>query len=119
MPTFMDGNCTRCIIWASACSASPRPACLPELYPVYYWFLGALSLIPGIDSLSLAAYIPGVQPTAGLEQISGHPVQLLPLASALSALFLILLTWALAWATGNDRRTAFASGLVLLTGFCL
>lgn len=89
----------------------------PELYPVYHWFLSALSLIPGIGNLSLAAYIPGVQPTAGLEQISGYPVQLLPIASALSALFLILLTWALARATGNDRRTAFASGLVLLTGF--
>ena len=96
-------------------AASGLPS--PELYPVYHWFLSALSLIPGIDSLSLAAYIPGVQPTAGLEQISGYPVQLLPLASALSALFLILLTWALARATGNDRRTAFASGLVLLTGF--
>ena len=96
-------------------AASGLPS--PELYPVYHWFLSALSLIPGIDSLSLAAYIPGVQPTAGLEQISGYPVQLLPIASALSALFLILLTWALARATGNDRRTAFASGLVLLTGF--
>ena len=72
-------------------AASGLPS--PELYPVYHWFLSALSLIPGIDSLSLAAYIPGVQPTAGLEQISGYPVQLLPLASALSALFLILLTW--------------------------
>ena len=96
-------------------AASGLPS--PELYPVYHWFLSALSLIPGIGSLSLAAYIPGVQPTAGLEQISGYPVQLLPIASALSALFLILLTWALARATGNDRRTAFASGLVLLTGF--
>jgi len=96
-------------------AASGLPS--PELYPVYHWFLSALSLIPGIDSLSLAAYIPGVQPTTGLEQISGYPVQLLPIASALSALFLILLTWALARATGNDRRTAFASGLVLLTGF--
>lgn len=96
-------------------AASGLPA--PELYPVYHWFLSALSLIPGLDSLSLAAYIPGVQPTAGLEQISGYPVQLLPIASALSALFLILLTWALARATGSDRRTAFASGLVLLTGF--
>ena len=96
-------------------AASGLPS--PELYPVYHWFLSALSLIPGIDSLSLAAYIPGVQPTAGLEQISGYPVQLLPIASALSVLFLILLTWALARATGNDRRTAFASGLVLLTGF--
>ena len=83
-------------------AASGLPS--PELYPVYHWFLSALSLIPGIDSLSLAAYIPGVQPTAGLEQISGYPVQLLPIASALSALFLILLTWALARATGNDRR---------------
>ena len=96
-------------------AASGLPS--PELYPAYHWFLSALSLIPGIDSLSLAAYIPGVQPTAGLEQISGYPVQLLPIASALSALFLILLTWALARTTGNDRRTAFASGLVLLTGF--
>ena len=50
-------------------AASGLPS--PELYPVYHWFLSALSLIPGIDSLSLAAYIPGVQPTAGLEQISG------------------------------------------------
>ncbi len=96
-------------------AASGLPS--PEFYPVYHWFLSALSLIPGLDSLSLAAYIPGVQPTAGLEQLSGYPVQLLPIASALSALFLILLTWALARATGNDRRTAFASGLVLLTGF--
>lgn len=96
-------------------AASGLPS--PELYPVYHWFLSALSLIPGLDGLSLAAYIPGVQPTAGLEQISGYPVLLLPIASALSALFLILLTWALARATGNDRRTAFASGLVLLTGF--
>ena len=45
-------------------AASGLPS--PELYPVYHWFLSALSLIPGIDSLSLAAYIPGVQPTAGL-----------------------------------------------------
>ena len=96
-------------------AASGLPS--PELYPVYHWFLSALSLIPGLDGLSLAAYIPGVQPTAGLEQISGYPVLLLPIASALSALFLILVTWALARATGNDRRTAFASGLVLLTGF--
>lgn len=96
-------------------AASSLPS--PELYPVYHWFLSALSLIPGLGGLSLAAYIPGVQPTAGLEQISGYPVLLLPIASALSALFLILVTWALARATGNDRRTAFASGLVLLTGF--
>lgn len=96
-------------------AASGLPS--PELYPVYHWFLSALSLIPGLGGLSLAAYIPGVQPTAGLEQISGYPVLLLPIASALSALFLILVTWALARATGNDRRTAFASGLVLLTSF--
>ena len=32
MPTFMDGSCTRCIIWASACSASPRPACPPPSF---------------------------------------------------------------------------------------
>ena len=36
-------------------AASGLPS--PELYPVYHWFLSALSLIPGIDSLSLAAYI--------------------------------------------------------------
>ena len=34
-------------------AASGLPS--PELYPVYHWFLSALSLIPGIDSLSLAA----------------------------------------------------------------
>lgn len=86
----------------------------PDMYPVYHWFLSALNFIPGIGHLSLAAYLPGVQPTAGLEQLGGYPILLLPLATALAALFLILLTWGLARATGNDRRTAFAAGLVLL-----
>ena len=93
--------------------AASLPA--PDVYPVYHWFLTTLACIPGLDDLSLAAFLPGVQPTAGLEQLTGYPVLLLPLASALATLFLVLLTWGLARATGNDRRTAFAAGLVLLT----
>lgn len=91
----------------------------PDFYPVYHWFLTALNALPGLDAFSLAAWLPGVQPTAGLEQFVNYPTALLPLASALSTLCLILLTWGLARAAGNDRRTALASGLVLLTSLAL
>lgn len=80
--------------------------------PVYTWFLKGLSLIPGLDGLLSA--IPCVIP-AGAAGISPYP-ELLPLGTALASLFLVLLTWCLARATGNDRKTAFASGLVLLAG---
>ncbi len=86
----------------------------PDFYPVYHWFMSGLSLIPGIETLSLSNWLPDVQPSAGLESFAGYPVSLLPLAAALSALCMVLLTWGLARATGNDRRTAFASGLVVL-----
>ena len=81
-----------------------------DMTPVYNWFLKGLSQIPGIDSL-LAA-IPGTIP-AGIANISPYP-ELLPLGTALASLFLVLLTWYLARATGSDRKVAFASGLVLL-----
>lgn len=91
----------------------------PDFYPVYEWFLAGLSALPGLDAFSLAVWLPGVQPTAGLEHFVRYPVAMLPLASALSALCLVLLTWGLARGTGNDRRTALASGLVLLTSLTL
>ena len=88
----------------------------PILFPVYHWFLSGLALIPGLETL-LARYsaLPGITPTAGLEHFLGYPTALLPLATCLSTLFFILLTWALARAVGCDRKTALASGLVLLT----
>lgn len=91
----------------------------PDLYPVYGWFLSALNAIPGIEALSLGTWLPGILPTAGLEHLAPYPLDVLPLASALAALFLLLLTWALARATSNDRRIAFASGLVLLSSLTL
>ncbi|WP_294625101.1 hypothetical protein [uncultured Bilophila sp.] len=91
----------------------------PDLYPVYDWFLSALNAIPGIGALSLGTWLPGIFPAAGLEHLAPYPVDVLPLASALAALFLLLLTWTLARATSNDRRIAFASGLVLLSSLTL
>ena len=85
---------------------------MSDMTPVYTWFLKGLSLIPGLDGLLSA--IPCVIP-AGAAGISPYP-ELLPLGTALASLFLVLLTWCLARATGNDRKTAFASGLVLLAG---
>lgn len=116
LPTFMGRELHALhdlgigLLGGAAVSGLPAP----DMYPVYHWFVSALSAIPGISHLSLAAYLPGVQPTAGLKQLGGYPILLLPLTTALAALFLILLTWGLARATGNDRRTAFAAGLVLL-----
>ena len=85
---------------------------ISDMTPVYNWFLKGLSLIPGLDSL--LASIPGIIP-AGVSSISPYP-ELLPLGTALASLFLVLLTWCLARATGSNRKVAFAAGLVLLTG---
>ncbi len=85
---------------------------ISDMTPVYNWFLKGLSRIPGIDSF--IATLPGIIP-AGVGSISPYP-ELLPLGTALTSLFLVLLTWCLARATGSNHKTAFASGLVLLSG---
>lgn len=103
------------VVGGAAATALPAP----DLYPVYQWFLSVLDAIPGIEALSLENWLPGVSPAAGLENLAPYPIALLPLASALAALFLILLTWGLARATSNDRRIAFAAGLVLLSSLTL
>ena len=59
--------------------------------PLYFWFLELLDRIPGVD-----------QPL------------LFFLGTSLSAVLFIAVTWLLARATGHDRRTSFAAGLVAL-----
>lgn len=72
--------------------------------PVFGWFLAGLGQIPGLATL------PGLFP----EYISDP--SLVPVAASLATLLLVLLTWALARATGNNAQTAFAAGLVVLAG---
>lgn len=116
LPTFLGRELHALHDLTSALTGMAAGLPSPDLYPVYHWFLGGLGHIPGAAAFSLAQWIPGAHPTAGLEQITGYPVALLPIASALSTLFLIILTWGLSRATGNDRRTSFAAGLVMLVG---
>ncbi|MEG2140631.1 MAG: hypothetical protein RRY20_07585, partial [Bilophila sp.] len=75
--------------------------------PVFGWFLTTLEHIPGLDTLS--GLIPG---------FVADPL-VLPLATCLTTLLLVQLTWVLARATGNDTRTALASGLVVLAALTL
>ncbi|MCH5276909.1 MAG: glycosyltransferase family 39 protein [Desulfovibrionaceae bacterium] len=63
----------------------------PDKPPLYFWLLQLLDRIPGVD-----------QPL------------LFFLATALSAVLFIAVTWLLARATGHDRRVSFAAGLVAL-----
>lgn len=65
-----------------------------DMPPLYFWFLRGLDLVPHVD-----------QPL------------LFFLGTALSAMLYIGAIWLLARATGHDRRTAFASGLLALTTF--
>ena len=66
----------------------------PDTPPLYFWFMDALTKIPGL---------PVSAPTA------------LFLAVAVSHALFIGSIWALARGTGFDRRVAFASGLVALS----
>ncbi len=65
-----------------------------DMPPLYFWFLKGLDRLPHVD-----------QPL------------LFFLGSALSAMLYISAIWLLARATGHDRRTAFAAGLLALTSF--
>ncbi len=65
-----------------------------EMPPLYFWFLRGLDLIPRVD-----------------------PPMLFFLGTALSAMLYVGSIWLLALATGHDRRTALASGLMALGSF--
>ena len=65
-----------------------------EMPPLYFWFLRGLDLIPRVD-----------------------PPMLFFLGTALSAMLYVGSIWLLARATGHDRRTALASGLLALGTF--
>lgn len=65
-----------------------------DMPPLYFWFLKGLNQLPHVD-----------QPL------------LFFLGTALSAMLYISAIWLLARATGHDRRTAFAAGLLALTSF--
>ncbi len=84
----------------------------PASSPVYTWFVQALGHIPGLDnSMSgLAAVFSTEMSAPNLDTV------LIQSAAVLAALLTVLSTWCLARATGSDRKTAFAAGLVLLTG---
>lgn len=66
----------------------------PDKPPVYFWFLAALDMIPGV-----------------------RPPMLFLLGAAVSGLAVLWATYALARATGNDKATGLAAGLILLSGF--
>lgn len=66
----------------------------PDKPPVYFWFLAALDMIPGV-----------------------RPPMLFLLGAAVSGLLMLWTTYALARATGNDRKTGLAAGLIMLSGF--
>ncbi|MGJ3523909.1 ArnT family glycosyltransferase [Nitratidesulfovibrio sp. D1] len=67
----------------------------PDKPPVYFWFLGLLDAIPGVDG-----------------------PMVFQLGAAVSGLLLLWATYALArLVAGCDKRESFAAGLVLLCGF--
>lgn len=66
----------------------------PDKPAVYFWFLAVLDTLPFVDMPMLFMFGTG-----------------------LSALFFMWATYALARATGHDRKISFAAGLVLLTTF--
>lgn len=66
----------------------------PDKPPVYFWFLGGLDAIPGVDAPMLFF-----------------------LGAAVSGLLLLWATYGLARATGNDSKTGLAAGLILLGCF--
>lgn len=66
----------------------------PDKPPLYFWFLNALDMLPGLNMPQL--FFVGI---------------------ALSTMLFVALTWLFARALGFDKRVAFASGLLLLSTF--
>ena len=70
----------------------PPTAALPAALPGYFWFMGAVDMVPGLDNAFF-----------------------LPVVAALSALVALLGTYMLGLCTGLGNRVAFAGGLILLS----